>query len=96
MNQKKTELLVGIATWPLRAAWSGFALMLLWEWFVVPTFDVPPLALWQAIGLSITVVFVTFVPPPDYLKDAWARGLFAVLKPDVGISLGWGTLVLFK
>jgi hypothetical protein len=40
---------------------NGWALTLLWSWFVVPTFpDLPVLSLGQAIGLGMIISFLTY------------------------------------
>lgn len=36
----------------------GYVIAMLWLWFVVDTFDVPALSLWQACGIAL--IFETF------------------------------------
>lgn len=38
---------------------NGWALTKLWAWFIVPTFGVPQLHLAAAIGLAMTVAYLT-------------------------------------
>jgi peptidoglycan biosynthesis protein MviN/MurJ (putative lipid II flippase) len=39
---------------------NGFALSVLWGWFVVPIFGLPALTIAQAIGFSMVVSFLTY------------------------------------
>ena len=38
---------------------NGWALSMLWGWFVVPTFQMPDLRIVEAIGLAMIVSFLT-------------------------------------
>jgi hypothetical protein len=38
---------------------NGWALSLLWAWFVVPIFELPALSLMQAIGIAMIINFST-------------------------------------
>jgi cadmium resistance protein CadD (predicted permease) len=38
---------------------GGYTLSVLWEWFIVTTFGLTPLNIWQAIGVSSVVSFLT-------------------------------------
>ena len=44
----------------LGTIFNGWALMLLWGWFVVIPFGLPALSLGQALGLSMVVSFMTY------------------------------------
>lgn len=82
---------------PLFAVWEGYAISVLWGWFVVPVFHAPPLHLAQAIGLDLVVsVFRWTVPSKaDYdepLSSSAPRTLsFRLLTP--GIALLFGAVV---
>ena len=39
---------------------NGWALSLLWGWFIVPVFSAPALTLGQAIGIAMVVSFLTY------------------------------------
>ena len=43
----------------LSAIWRGFVLSILWDWFMVPYFALPPLSLALAIGIGLVVTFMT-------------------------------------
>jgi hypothetical protein len=50
------------------AFFDGFAVVLLWGWFVTPVFRAAPaLGIWQAAGLSLLAGFVTaqYNPQPE-------------------------------
>lgn len=48
-------MMVAYATWA-----DAVALVHLWRWFVVPVFELPQLNLAQAMGVSLTVGFLTY------------------------------------
>lgn len=39
---------------------NGWALSILWAWFIVPVFSIPALSLGQAIGVAMVVSFLTW------------------------------------
>ena len=72
MKNKEQEqwLLTGLITAPilmiiLMIIWfvlsliRGFILTKLWAWFIVPVFHLPMLSLWQAVGVSMLVGYMT-------------------------------------
>ena len=38
---------------------SGYTITVLWEWFVIPLFDLPALTIPQALGLATVVTYFT-------------------------------------
>jgi membrane protein implicated in regulation of membrane protease activity len=81
----------------LGAIWSGYVLTILWAWFIVPTFGLPPLALAPAIGLAVVASYLTHQYMPKVTKegDKWdqmghAFGHMA-LKPAMALLIGWIT-----
>lgn len=82
-----------LAAIPL-AIWNGYALMVLWGWFVVPLFDLPPLTIAQAIGLSVLVGFLTHQrieskEDEKPVEDTISAVLFASVKPAMALLIGW-------
>lgn len=79
------------------AIWSGYVLTLLWAWFVVPTFGLPPLALAPAIGLAVVAGYLThqYTPkaaPPagDGKWDETGRAIGSMaLRPALALLVGW-------
>lgn len=51
-----TLFLIGVVP---RAIFHGYALSVLWGWFVVPTFGAPDLAVVPAIGIGLMVGFLS-------------------------------------
>ena len=43
----------------LSSIWSGYALSVLWAWFIVPAFGLPKLSIPLAIGLALIVSYLT-------------------------------------
>lgn len=74
---------------------NGWALSILWGWFVVPVFRVSELSVASAIGLSMTVNTIIRI---DYDKNKYndlpigeviANVLgVAMLSPIIGVALG--------
>ena len=45
---------------PVTTIWRGYVLSILWRWFIVTAFDVRPLGIASAIGISYVAGFLTF------------------------------------
>ena len=74
---------------------NGYALSVLWGWFMVPTFGLPPLAVAPAIGVSLVVSFLTN-HDDDSVKverssgEAIGRSVgLAILRPAFALFFGW-------
>lgn len=76
------------------AALSGWALSLLWAWFVVGIFAAPALTIPQAIGLSLIASYLTHQISTDRKeKREWSEELVRLLaygtaKPLVALAFG--------
>ena len=75
---------------------NGWALMVLWGWFIVPTFAAPALNMGQALGLGVIVSFLTHQVQQDSGDsdaDPWpalAKAAFvAIAKPLLALGFGW-------
>jgi len=81
------------------ALWSGYALSLLWGWFMVPLFGLPALTINSAIGIGMIVSYMSKngsttnddTSFTDKLIKAFAE---AAAKPLFAIAFGW-TVHLF-
>ena len=74
---------------------NGYALSVLWGWFVVPTFDAPALGLVPAIGVMIVVSYLTD-QTHDCKKEENSFGnkivegtATAILRPSFALFFGW-------
>lgn len=67
----------------------GWALSILWGWFVVPIFGLPPLSVVQAIAIALMASMLThqYVPPKE--KDTWGPWAQAFLGPLLALGMGW-------
>ena len=79
----------------LSSMWKGYVLTVLWGWFFVPVFGLPPLALAPAIGLALVVSFLTHPSVaskepegtfPERLAKAAAH---AMAMPAFALGIGW-------
>lgn len=74
---------------------SGWALSVMWLWFVVPLFGLPHLSVAQAIGLGLIVALfrnanATNASNPDGTRKSWGEiisGVLAVLLSPLYILL---------
>ena len=85
-----TVLLAVVAT-----LWHGYALTVLWAWFVTPLFALPALSLKFAVGVSLTARALTAVyrPKAEEYGTATERivhaAAYAFFAPAAGIAVGW-------
>lgn len=64
-----TAYLLSLLVAPFTMAFSGWALSIVWAWFVSPIFGVPRLSVLQAIGLGMVASYLTRDVPPDSDRD---------------------------
>lgn len=76
-------LFVGLA-----AAWEGFALSVLWGWFIVPL-GAPKITVPLAIGLALVVGMLAHQHAKDDDRE-WSDLLaHAIVKPPLFLLMGW-------
>jgi len=75
--------------------YGGYALTILWKWFVVPIFHTPELSIPSAIGIALVVNYLT-KHTSDCKKEEksfstrMVEGTVEVLlKPSFAILMGW-------
>lgn len=77
--------------------YNGYALTALWDWFIVSTFKLESLSLIQAVGVALTVGYLTKGIPskdPDYKDKSQSDKiqeylLTLALKPTVCMFFGY-------
>ena len=75
--------------------WSGYALTILWAWFIVPTFGLPALNLPAAIGFAIVAAYLThqYMPKTKQEGGKWDEMLrvlaHTAFKPAFALVAGW-------
>lgn len=73
---------------------SGWALAKLWAWFIVRTFDLPPLSIPAAIGFALVINYLTEHPTANKKDDrAWSEVLLyavvlAIFRPAFALGIG--------
>ncbi|MGD1852764.1 MAG: hypothetical protein ACFB2W_00795 [Leptolyngbyaceae cyanobacterium] len=70
---------------------NGWALHLLWSWFVVPVFEaLPALTIGQSIGISMVVGFLTYQyhPEPKETKGGGGAIVAVLLRPLFAVLFG--------
>jgi hypothetical protein len=83
------KAIVVAASITISSIYRGWVLSLLWAWFMVTQFDLPHLALAGAIGLFVTISFLTHSPDQSEVKSPMKEIGGAVVT-----SLMWSTLSL--
>lgn len=84
-----------IGIWALSSIWSGYVLSVLWGWFIVPTFHLPPLSVVTAIGIAIVVSYLTHqIDRDDDKKREWSETFtkmigWGIIKPLIALCFGW-------
>jgi len=78
----------------LSITYSGYALSVLWEWFIVSIFEIRSISIPSAIGLAIIVGYLTRDgEEPERESDFTAqlsRGVSkAFFKPSFALFVGW-------
>lgn len=78
----------------LSTLWSGYALSVLWGWFVAGTFGLPQLTINAAIGLAIIVGYMTRTIDSEKndrsATEVLVRGVIVgTLKPAFALGTGW-------
>ncbi len=81
-------ILGGFAAVVISAILRGFALQVLWGWFVVEWFGLKALSIPEALGLSLVVGFLTL----QYQKDERSFGekmIYAIVVSVIVLAIGW-------
>ena len=80
----------------LSSIFNGYALKVLWGWFVVPIFNLPQLSIPAAIGIAMVVGYLTKDTSNDCKKadKSGAQKIgeaigIAILKPSFSLFFGW-------
>lgn len=75
---------------------NSFVVTKLWIWFIVPTFDVNPLRMVEAIGLMFLVIFVTTKQSNEDNENTLSqqlstRMIYRVTLSAIVLLFGWIT-----
>lgn len=80
----------------LSAAYFGYAIAVLWGWFVVPTFGLTPLSIPVAYGISILArmcIFdatITRVGQDDKIPEVIIKSItFGIMIPSFALGFGY-------
>lgn len=78
---------------------SGWAISVLWAWFVTPKFGLPFLSIAEAVGLSLVVGALTAkshaitqkgqTGETDWLRTCMKAAVLAVTPPLISVGFGW-------
>ncbi len=87
-------LIVGVAVGAVafviaEALLRGWALSIMWGWFAVPLFHLPPLGIAQAMGVSLVIGMLCHQYVPSKEGDAWTAVITVILSPFVVLLIGY-------
>lgn len=90
---------VSMLLWlPIAALW-GWAISLLWEWFIVPAFNLPIILMHEALGLAVVMSLLTknvdTTDTRDYVEQLVSSNIIGVLRPLLAVGVGWVYLKVF-
>jgi ACR3 family arsenite efflux pump ArsB len=75
---------------PAASLMNGWAISVLWNWFMMPYLHFPALNVLPAMGVALTVGMMTKTPNVATEKQEWYERLIGVfIGPLVAIGLGW-------
>ncbi|MBI5742648.1 MAG: hypothetical protein HZA25_02320 [Candidatus Niyogibacteria bacterium] len=80
----------------VNSIFNGYALSVLWGWFVVPTFNIPQLSVAAAIGIAIVVRYLTHQIPENGKGDEKSLGeqtariaMVVIFRPSFALLVGY-------
>ena len=74
----------------------GYILTKYWTWFIVSTFEVKPIALINAIGLSLFVSFLWLRPAPKKEKKSfWVKSAELFIELGFCLLMGWAVSLFY-
>lgn len=83
------KTLIYLMLLPLFILWRGFALSVLWKWFIVPL-GVPALSVPMACGLLVVVGVLTHkTRRADHMPEEHDQLLVALIMPPMMLFIGW-------
>lgn len=89
-------VVVSITAVVLGVIFSGYALSILWSWFVSPTFGIVALNIPEAIGVALVVSFLAKEYPEEDKTNKKSFGeimgrlfMTAIFRPAFALFTGW-------
>lgn len=72
--------------------WTGYVLSILWGWFIIPIFSLPPLSIPTAIGIAVISGLLTHQSRSGKEEGSSAFGqiiAFNFISPAAALLIGW-------
>jgi len=79
---------------------EGYVFIKLWDWFVIPTFGLPKLSIYTAIGIMLLMGFLSHqldikkIFEERTTKEKWVAFVMLFVRPAVFLFLGYIVKVL--
>lgn len=93
MSEEKSEKesaewqLAGLCALPVMWMWSGLVFCKLWQWFVISAFNAPKIGIAEAIGISLTIRFLSGRASSN---AKWSEIIIAsIVYPAIVLLAGW-------
>jgi hypothetical protein len=80
---------VGVFAWIIPVILlRSWVTTVLWAWYIVPGFNVPPIRMSIAYGATLLIHFVT-PHVPDDKKKPWETIGWSIIVPIFSLTVGW-------
>lgn len=84
-----TGVTIGLVVILLITIWQGFVISRLWQWFIVPLFEVKGLSIPQAIGLALFAGMFTNESSSGKDDESNAKWIKVLIKLFAPLIIGW-------
>ena len=81
---------------PLSITFSGYALSILWDWFIADQFGLRSISIPSAIGLALIISYTTYQYDENSTDDKISQGerilkavFIAIFRPSAVLLTGW-------
>lgn len=83
--------LIAIPLIAVLSIYEGWCLKWLWLWFVSQPFNITPLSIPVAIGISLITGVLTYqtIYEPREVKDRWNSLTSSLLRPGISLLIGY-------
>ncbi len=88
------KLTLSVVLGVIAIASRAYAVVLLWRWFMVPTFHLPPLGWLPAYGLCLLSALLLMQEPPEHKDTSYAANVGrlvgnGILAPWLMVGIAW-------
>ena len=85
-------IIAGTTVYLAQLFWNGFVIMKLWQWLIVPTFNLTTLNIFESIGLALITLMLSRGKTQllkDHQPSVWQGLKFNLTESAAGLGLGY-------